>query len=164
MSLNPYIRAAGEHERLGWLGQSEVEVLLDSAASGGPLAILSCDAQSGDASPIHVHAHEDETFVVLEGRVTVWVGDDRQDLGPGGVAFLPKEIPHAYRVAEDGTRFLNICTPAGFEEFFREAGNNLADPRPAGWSIDPAELAKIAARFGTTIVGPPPSDSTAEAT
>ena len=29
--------------------------------------------------------------------MTVWVGDQRHKLWPGGIAFLPRDIPHAVR-------------------------------------------------------------------
>ena len=35
----------------------------------------------GEAVPLHVHSQEDETFVVLEGSLVVWVGRERQEVG-----------------------------------------------------------------------------------
>ena len=155
MTLKPYVRQAGGHQRLQWIGGSEISVLVDSEASGGTFMVIETRAQRGDASPMHVHSTEDELFIVLEGGMTVWVGDERHDLDAGGVAFLPREIPHGYRITSDGTRAFNICTPGGLEGFFREVGHDLLEPPPEGWSISPAVLGQIAAKHGTTIVGPP---------
>jgi hypothetical protein len=44
-----------------------------------------------------VHATEDEAFVLLEGSIRAWVGSVRRDLSPGGAAFLPHGVPHAFR-------------------------------------------------------------------
>jgi quercetin dioxygenase-like cupin family protein len=111
---------------------------------------------AGDASPLHVHSREDEIFLLIQGRAAVWAGDDRYEVGPGGVAFLPKDLPHAYRVLEDGTQMLTLCTPAGLEGFFRGAGHDLSTPVPEDWSLGPAQLAPVAAAHGVMLLGPPP--------
>lgn len=154
-ALHPYI--ADEHQELAWLGRSRVRVLLDAAHTGGVLTALSSELAAGDASPLHSHAREDEIFILLSGRATVWVGDQRHEVGPGGVAFLPRDLPHAYRILEDGTRMLTLCTPGGLEGFFRTAGHDLAEPLPEGWALGPAQLGPAAAAHGVTLLGPPPA-------
>jgi len=67
LPVRPYVGRAHDHKRLDWLGSMELSVLLDGAASGGRLMVVEVRAQRGDASPVHVHGEEDETFVVLEG-------------------------------------------------------------------------------------------------
>jgi len=46
-------------------------VLLDSAATDGQLMVTSTSLADGDAAPLHVHACEDEMFVVLDGELEV---------------------------------------------------------------------------------------------
>lgn len=111
---------------------------------------------AGSASPLHVHGREDEMFIVLDGAATVVVGDARYDLRAGGVAFLPRDVPHAYRITEDA-HILTLCTPAGLEEFFRAAGHDLSHPKPAGWAITPATMTAALEPLGGKIVGPPPA-------
>ena len=156
-ALHPYLAGPAEHQQLAWLGGSTVRVLLDAATTGGGLTALSSDLSAGDASPLHVHSREDEIFVLLSGSAVVWVGDARHEVGPGGVAFLPKDLPHAYRITEDGTRMLTLATPAGLEGFFRSAGHDLALPLPEDWELGPAQLAPAAAAQGITLLGPPPA-------
>jgi quercetin dioxygenase-like cupin family protein len=92
-SLQPYIRQGEEHQRLDWT-----------------------------ASPIHVEGGDDETFLLLDGAITVWVGDQRSRLRPGGIAFLPRQLPHAVRF-DIASRALILSTPAGLQEgVFRAAG------------------------------------------
>lgn len=86
--------------------------------------------------------------------MTVWVGDQRTLLEPGGVGFLPKGIAHAFRF-DAPSRALIITTPSGQEEFFRGAGWDLSQPRPDGWSISMDALTHAAAAHGTQLVGPP---------
>jgi quercetin dioxygenase-like cupin family protein len=152
--LKPYISRSDEHQRLDWIGNMELAVILDAAATGGQLTIVEITAKRGDASPVHVHSKDDEAFFVITGGMTVWVGDDRQELGAGSIGFLPRELPHAFRFDMD-SRALTLTTPAGQEGFFRAAGWDLSQPKPEGWTISPESLKDAAAAHGTTVIGPP---------
>jgi quercetin dioxygenase-like cupin family protein len=154
MSLQPYIRQGDEHQRLEWIGATELAVILDSVATGGQLAVVDFKGRRGDASPVHIHSHDDEAFLLLEGAVTVWVGDKRAQLLPDGIGFLPRQLPHAYRLDAD-SRMLVFSIPAGQEEFYRLAGWDLSQPKPEGWRISPDTLRKGAEQYGITIAGPP---------
>jgi quercetin dioxygenase-like cupin family protein len=152
--LSPYMRQHGQHQRLAWIGHMQVSVLLDGAATEGQLTVVESRAERGDASPVHVHTQDDETFLLLDGAMTIWVGDHRVHLEPGGIAFLPRQLPHAFRF-DTTSRALLLATPAGQEDFYRRAGWDLAQPRPDGWAVNPAVLKAAAADRGTTIIGPP---------
>jgi quercetin dioxygenase-like cupin family protein len=129
-SLQPYIRQGDEHQRLDWTGGQEMAVVLDSAVTGGQLTVIDVHARRGDASPIHVHGGDDEAFLLLDGAMTVWTGDQRSRLRPGGIAFLPRQLPHAVRF-DIASRALILSTPAGLQEgVFRAAGWDLSQPRP----------------------------------
>ena len=72
-------------------------------------------------TPLHVHEHEDELFYVLEGEHVFQVGDEELRVGPGGLVFAPRGVPHAQRRVVPRTgRVLVMTSPAGFEGFFRE--------------------------------------------
>lgn len=152
---NPYFAQNADHERLEWLGGGVMSILLDGEKTGGQLTVIRSDASGGSASPLHVHDSEDEIVVLLRGSGIFWAGKDRYELAEGGVAFLPRGVPHAYRFTSRDADMLGICTPAGAEEFFRAAGRNLASPRPDGWEITPAILGAAAAATGQTVLGPP---------
>ena len=72
----------------------------------------------GQGVPGHVHVDEDDSFLVLEGTLSLTLGDDgRQvDAGPGTFVLVPAGTRHA--IANDGTgdvRLLNIHAPGGFD-------------------------------------------------
>src|SRR6266545_4958441 len=143
VSLPPYIRQAGEHQRLAYTGGHELAVVLD------------VHARRGDASPVHIHSRDDEAFLLLDGAMTIWVGDQRHQLRPGGIAFLPRQMPHAIRY-DIASRALVLSTPAGSQEgVFRATGWDLSQPRPNGWQIPPEALRKAAEQNGVTLTGPP---------
>jgi quercetin dioxygenase-like cupin family protein len=82
-------------------------------------------------TPRHVHRYEDETFYVLDGEHEFVSGDRTFRLGPGGVAFLPRGVPHAHRRLERGVgRLLCITNPAGFERFFRSLAEAARSGEP----------------------------------
>jgi len=150
-----YVANGDGHQVLEWLGGTSMQVLLDSAHSQGALTVVRTALNEGDAAPVHVHSREDEVFLVLAGGALVWSGDDRYEVGPGGIAFLPRDVPHTYRIIEDGTDMLTICTPGGMDGFFRSAGHDVSTPKPEGWAITAATLGAAAAAHGQQILGPP---------
>jgi quercetin dioxygenase-like cupin family protein len=154
MSL-PYLAQAAEHEQIEWLGGGVMRILLDGNKTDGELVLLRSAAAAGSASPVHVHGAEDEIIVLLKGSGIFWVGERRWELSEGGVAFLPRNIPHAYRFTSETVDMLAVCTPAGMEEFHRAAGWDLSRPKPDGWAITQASLVAAAAATGQTILGPP---------
>jgi hypothetical protein len=116
-------------------------------------------ARRGNASPVHVHDRDDETFFVLDGELRVFVGEQEHTAGPGTVAILPRQVGHAYLVISATARFLTLHTPAGFEQFATEVGEPaqaLTLPPPPAGPPDFAALAQAAARHQITILAPPP--------
>jgi quercetin dioxygenase-like cupin family protein len=103
---------------LEW-GGTTYRTILSTGDSGGAMSIVEsvCPAQSGP--PRHVHAREDETFVILEGEVEFWLDGRTFRRRPGGTAFVPRGADHTYKALTDA-RVLVVLTPGGFEGFFAE--------------------------------------------
>lgn len=153
--MEPYVAQDADHQQLAWIGGSRMQVLLDAAATGGQLMLTRQVMRRGDAAPLHVHSREDEGFVVLQGRATFWVGEERHEVADGGVVWLPRDLPHTYRIDSEEAHVLSLCTPGGFEGFFRTAGHDLAAPVPEGWAVTPQSMGAALAAHGGTVVGPP---------
>ncbi|MDT0353453.1 cupin domain-containing protein [Pseudonocardia charpentierae] len=85
MSL-AYLAQAADHQKIEWLHGGVMSVLLDGDKTNGQLAMVRTHGSAGAAAPVHVHSHEDEVFVVLEGSGIFWVGDQRLQVSTGGVA------------------------------------------------------------------------------
>jgi quercetin dioxygenase-like cupin family protein len=43
----------------------------------------------------HIHHREDESIYLLDGEITVRVGEREYELTPGSFIFMPKQVPHA---------------------------------------------------------------------
>jgi mannose-6-phosphate isomerase-like protein (cupin superfamily) len=88
--------------------------------------------------PLHVHPGFDETYLVLEGRLQVTERDQSRELEPGMAAYVAGLVPHTFaNPTAERVRFLSICSPGGFEHFFRAVA--------AG---DGAAIAEVSERFG----------------
>jgi len=100
------------------------------------------DPESGNR--LHVHQHEDEVVHVLEGEIEIRVGGQTLRAVAGGVAHLPKRIPHAlYNPLKTRSRYLAIVVPGGMENFFDE----LSVAQEAG-ALDDAEHRRISLKYG----------------
>ena len=72
----------------------------------------------GQGVESHRHEVEDDSFLVLEGTLSLTVGDDDRDVqaGPGTFVLVPAGTAHA--IMNSGTtdvRFLNVHAPGGFD-------------------------------------------------
>jgi len=152
----PAFVAAGEGETT-WFQPNRMTVKATAETTGGAFGLLESLVAAGSSPPLHVHHREDESFWVLEGRVRFRCGDQEIVGGPGTFVFLPRDVPHTFRVEGDApARLLTLLTPGGGEGFFVDAGRTPEGPGlpPAG-PPDVAHLRLVAERYGNEIVGPP---------
>ncbi len=125
---------------------SDAEFLVRASAetTGGSFSVVEEIAPLD--TPPHVHANEDELFIVLEGEHEFTVGDVVFDAGPGAVVFAPRGVPHSHRRVVPRTgRFLTLVSPAGFEGFSRE----LSEAERNG-TIGPEAYARASGLYGIT--------------
>jgi quercetin dioxygenase-like cupin family protein len=130
-----------------WLGGLGVRFLIRGEQTGGRFALVEHPiAPRALAAPTHVHEHEDEYTLVLEGLVGVRIGDEERVAGPGELVFKPRAVPHAFwNAGDEWARALELISPAGFERYFAEVALCLP---PAVDAPRLAELGEIRARYG----------------
>jgi mannose-6-phosphate isomerase-like protein (cupin superfamily) len=56
--------------------------------------------------PFHAHAETDDFFLVLDGEVTLDVGDESHVLGPGELCVVPKGVTHRPRAEREASVLL----------------------------------------------------------
>lgn len=145
--------------RLADLGSFGVRFLLDAAQTGGALALVEHPVPPRTlAAPLHRHAREDEYSVVLEGELTVLLGDAVHVARVGDVVRKPRGEWHTFWNATDAPcRFLEIVAPGGFERFFARladdpeamAGESAAALDAAfGIEVDYDSIARLCERHG----------------
>lgn len=150
-----YLAQPGQQQQLEWIDGGTLAMLLDGKTTNGQLMIGRFNVSEGEAPPYHKHTLEDEVFMLIKGTALVWAEDQEMELSEGGIIFLPKNIPHGYRITSKKADLLMINTPAGIEGMFRYAGRDKATPRPEGFQISVDRLTEASERFGQVIVGPP---------
>lgn len=143
-------------ERDRWFLGTLLRILAGGDDTGGQVAILEQRARRGFSPPLHVHHGEDTALLVLDGAITAVVGDERVERGPGGFVWLPRDVPHTFRVDSDTAHLLELITPAGFERFHVD----VSDPAPELQLPPPAEpdiprLLGAIDGYGAEIIGPP---------
>jgi uncharacterized cupin superfamily protein len=83
-------------------------------------------------------------FYVLEGALTMRLGDDTTELAEGGFVCVPPGVVHTFsNPSAIPVRFLNFNTPAGWENYIRDLGAVLA----AEGTPSPQEIGRIASRY-----------------
>jgi mannose-6-phosphate isomerase-like protein (cupin superfamily) len=151
---------AGEGEAV-WAMSSLFEIKLDAAASGGSLAVMEVVQPPGVATPLHVHEREAEAFFLLDGTMTYEAAGIVHDLERGSFMYLPKEVPHRFRVTGTSpVRFIALVAPAGLESLYRSVGGpavtrTLPDPAAGDVAAEISRWGTVAPRYGLKVLGPP---------
>lgn len=150
--LSPHPPAAGR-----WFLDTWMRVVSDGSDTGGAMSVLEWRGGAGFSPPLHVHHQEDTAMIVLAGRLTGRVGGVDRVVEQGDLVWLPRDVPHSFRVDSDEAHYLEIITPARFVGFHVEGSRPvdghqyLPEPRP----VDVAELVAAAAAYDCDIIGPP---------
>lgn len=142
-----------------WFLGTLMRLKLTGEDTGGRFALWDGELPRGASPPLHTHP-QDETFYVLDGRVTVFVEDEAHECGPGVVAFAPGGTPHSFRVESDTARMLFVSTPAGIDGYIRDLSEPAAwpwlQPPPDGPRVPPERMEAAERDHGMVRVGPPP--------
>jgi quercetin dioxygenase-like cupin family protein len=155
-TLAATVRESGEGEQRWFCGGGRHTWLATAEETGGSFLLFEFDGEQGKVTPLHIHPASDETFYVLEGEMLLEIEGVRRTLSTGGVAVIPRGVPHAFMVTSPRCRTLTIQTPGTDEAFYRLA----SEPAPDGSEPVPVDFDRVRAAAGQTgaieILGPPP--------
>ena len=156
----PYVLGEGEGEHRHFLNHLAT-TKVDPGADG-TMTVVEFSAPRGFGPPLHVHGDEDEIMVILDGEIAFRSGDDEHIGTAGSTVYLPHAVPHTFQILSESARFTTVTArKAGapqFAAFVSELGVDLDGPNlPAPIEIDPGAVAEAGARYGITILGPPPA-------
>jgi mannose-6-phosphate isomerase-like protein (cupin superfamily) len=125
-TLAPIIVQPGAGKDLHAFGDI-LTLMIGGEQTGNQLSVMFGMTPPGGGPPLHVHHREDEMFLIVEGRISYYVNDKWTEVGPGGVVYLPRGVPHRYRNdGETPSRHWVITTPSGFEIFFSRCAEEFA--------------------------------------
>lgn len=161
MSNQPFVVAQEEGHAFAFLG-TLMTLKAGGAETGGQFSLIEQHSPPGFATALHMHHAEDEAMFILEGSFTFFVGERVLRAGPGAFVYLPRNVPHAFRVEGDTPgRLIQLTTPAGIEQGFIAMGEPVTEralpPPPTPTPEHFARLAAISAQYQVEQLGPPPS-------
>ena len=117
---------------------------LTGQQTGGAYYLFESVFDSEGGNRLHVHRREDEVAYVLEGALEVRLTDQTVVVEAGGVAHLPKNVPHAIRnPLKTRSRYLFMAIPAGLDQWF----DALEASRRDG-ALDDALYRKLSLDYG----------------
>jgi mannose-6-phosphate isomerase-like protein (cupin superfamily) len=139
-----------------WRFGARLTVHANHEDTGGRYDLIEGRSLPGFQTPLHRHHRYAEQVYVLEGEFTVWAGEQKAVVRPGGVFTIPAGTAHAVPVTGSGpARALAVASPSGFARLIMEAGiPDTGDAPPAG-PPDMALFERIQAKIGDETLGPP---------
>jgi quercetin dioxygenase-like cupin family protein len=152
----PLVSDLGDGEPLWFVGTLAI-IKVPGEAVDGRFDLTEFLLPHNASPPRHTHP-QDESFVVLDGALTVVAGEGRFEVGPGATAVFPAGVAHSFRVDSETARVLVLSTPAGLEGLYRDAGvpaTALTLPPPGTPRPPPEQLQQIFAANGVVNLGPP---------
>lgn len=110
------------------------------------------------AAPLHYHHNEDELSYVLKGRLGALLDEEVVTAEAGSWVFKPRHQWHTFWNAGDTEcEIIEIISPAGFENFFREVAASWGDIEKFAQindkyslEMDFESVAGLCERFGLT--------------
>jgi mannose-6-phosphate isomerase-like protein (cupin superfamily) len=141
------VRRPGEGESIL---RGAVVFKAEASDGEGTFSLTETTLPPGFPGPVpHVHERTLDSFYVLDGVLTVALGDREAEAGPGSYAIVPPGNVHTFANRTDApVRMLNLMAPGGFEQYLKE----VAAATPPGELPDPAPMAEIASRYDFTPV------------
>lgn len=88
-----------------WMSNAEI-------VGAKEILLVRATFQPGQVHKFHSHPGREEIIYVLEGVAEQWVGREKRRLGPGEMAHIPKNTPHAtVNAGSMPLKFLAILSP-----------------------------------------------------
>jgi quercetin dioxygenase-like cupin family protein len=146
-----------------WFLGTLATIRIDAASTVGRYAMFEVLLPKAAAPPLHTHP-QDETFIVVDGRMCVWIGDTVQRCEAGSIIGAPGGTPHTFFVESETARVLTLSVPAGIERLVTLLGTPALtltlppddDKYPSRPEIDAAFAA-----CDMKILGPAPTEAPA---
>jgi mannose-6-phosphate isomerase-like protein (cupin superfamily) len=122
----------------------------------GKYAVWEAIVPPGGGPPPDVHSREEEGFYILDGEITIVVGDERLLATAGTFANMPVGTLHSFKNETDRpARMLISVAPAGLEQMFLELGQPVVEGAPTAVPSPTREelenLLTVARRYGIEV-------------
>jgi mannose-6-phosphate isomerase-like protein (cupin superfamily) len=147
-----------------WALGSLFEQLVTADRTAGTFGATLVTQPPGLATPTHIHTRESEAWFILDGTITYRAGTELLDLAAGDFIYLPRNLPHAFRITgRTPARYVALTVPGGLMDMYDVVGEPAPQRRLPDGGIPAADVARwmeLAPAYGLRVVGPPPPDPT----
>ncbi len=125
-----------------------------SEETSGAYALIEYKAAPKFAgNPRSIQRDRETALYVLEGELTVQVGDQTVKAPAGAFIQVPRGSVFAFsNPGSNPARFLALYSPGGFEKYFEEMTEVI---ERHGYPPPPDVMAPIVRKYGVEVVGPP---------
>lgn len=90
------------------------------------LIVVHCTIPPGGCHAFHTHPNKEEVIYIIEGEAEQWVEMEKQTLGPGSSAYIPKSAVHAtFNRSDRDIKFIAVITPCSSEGEIHVAVDHL---------------------------------------
>jgi quercetin dioxygenase-like cupin family protein len=141
-----------------WGPGSLMTFLITGEETNGTLFLSEVVVPPGGGPPPHIHNREDESFRLLEGTLTIQVGETTLTASPGDFVYLPRGIAHSFKNTGAVTaKALVSIAPAGLENYFAEVFDPVTDRSAAPPPVNKELIARAIAaspRYGLVLLPP----------
>jgi mannose-6-phosphate isomerase-like protein (cupin superfamily) len=79
------------------------------------LAVTWVEGEPGSEQPRHAHPENEQVYVIVAGRGVMFVGEERQEVGPGTLILVPPRTQHSIRNTGDETLTYVSATSPPFD-------------------------------------------------
>jgi quercetin dioxygenase-like cupin family protein len=147
--MRAVIHQPGEGERIA-VGPSETVLKATGENTADTFFMSETTIAPGfPGPPPHFHDRLHDMFYVLEGTLTLRLGDETHELTEGSFVCVPPGEVHTFsNPGTDPVRVLNLNTPAGWEHYMRDLGE-AAKEGP----LTPEVIGPIASRHDFHVAG-----------
>ncbi len=140
MGKNALILARGEGQPLTFVGISTVVKVFGEDSNGAYSLVESTVSPHFDGFKPHVHQRMTEAFYILEGTLTMHIGERTLIVTPGSFVLIPPGVVHTYGNPSDApAKYLLMLSPGGFEQYLME----LAEMIQSETTWPPADMSKL---------------------
>jgi quercetin dioxygenase-like cupin family protein len=150
-----YIYKPGDAE-VRWMGETSAYFLATGEQTAGAFSLIDEQADRGVSVPLHRHPEDMESFYVLEGELSLYIGDQAMRVPAHSFAHIPGGTVHGFRIESERARYLLLTTPR-HGEFYRAI---MLASRPGGLPpLEPVQQSQVeqaCADYGVEFVGPLP--------
>ena len=138
-----YMLASREGTQIGAIGLG-ITKKTDGKSTQDAYSLFEYAVPGGvNGPPPHVHTREDESFLMLAGRLEVDLGDDHYTLEYGDYLFLPRDVTHTFRNPfDDEARVISVVSPSGLEAYYQALSELPPGPK------DMTRMKQIMGDFG----------------